>query len=100
MKFAGILQVFYGGEEASQLKEKSPYHAARTPHQHLLQECLCSSRYVHFHYKLSLLQEDTDFLQEGAIFYRKVTISTGRCKFLQEELPVYRKLCISTGNFL
>ena len=62
VKFACRLQVFYGGEEASQLKAKSPYHAARTPHQHLLQECLCSSRYVHFHYRLSLLQEDTDFL--------------------------------------
>ena len=62
VKFACRLQVFYGGEEASQLKARSPYHAARTPHQHLLQECLCSSRYVHFYYKLSLLQEDTDFL--------------------------------------
>ena len=98
MKFACRLQVFYGGEEASQLKAKSPYHAARTPHQHLLQECLCSSRYVHFHYRLSLLQEDADFLQEGAIFYRKVKISTGRVVCLQEALYFYRKLPVEAQN--
>ena len=96
--FACRLQVFYGGEEASQLKVKGPYHAARTPHQHLLQECLCSSRYMHFHYRLSLLQEDTDFLQEGAIFYRKVQISTGRAACLQEALYFYRKLPVEAQN--
>ena len=98
VKFACRLQVFYGGEEASQLKAKSPYHAARTPHQHLLQEFLCSSRYEHFYYKLSLLQEDTDFLQEGAIFYRKVKISTGRAACLQEALYFYRKLPVEAQN--
>ena len=100
MKFACRLQVFYGGEEASQLKVKGPYHAARTPHQHLLQECLCSSRYMHFHYRLSLLQEDTDFLQEGAIFYRKVQISTGIAACLQEALYFYRKLPVEAQNGL
>ena len=88
------LQVFYGGEGASQLKAKGPYHAVRTPHQHLLQEYSFSPRYVQFYYSLSLLQEDADFLQEDADFLQEGADS------LQETQPFYRKLCISTGNFL
>jgi len=38
VKVACRLQVFYGGEEASQFKDKDPHHAARRPYQHLLQE--------------------------------------------------------------
>ena len=79
--------MYYGGEEASQLKAKDPYHAVRRPHQHLLQEYSFSPRYVQFYYSLSLLQEDAYFLQEDA-------------DSLQEMQPFYRKLCISTGNFL
>ena len=71
------MQVFYGGEEASQLKAKGPHHAARTPHKHLLQETSFSPRYVQFYYSLSLLQEDADYLQERIL-------STGSAVFLQE----------------
>ena len=88
------MQVFYGGEEASQLRAQDPYHAARRPHQHLLQEYSFSPRYVQFYYSLSLLQEDADFLQEDADFLQEGADS------LQETQPFYRKLCISTGNFL
>ena len=94
VKFACRLQVFYGGEGASQLKAKDPYHAVRTPHQHLLQEYSFSPRYVQFYDSLSLLQEDVDFLQEDADFLQEGADS------LQETQPFYRKLCISTGNFL
>ena len=88
------MQVFYGGEEASQLRAQDPYHAVRRPHQHPLQEYSFSPRYVQFYYSLSFLQEDADFLQEDADFLQEGADS------LQETQPFYRKLCISTGNFL
>ena len=95
------LQVFYGGEGASQLKAKGPYHSVRTPHQHLLQEYSFSPRYVQFYYSLSLLQEDADFLQEDAEFLQEdADFLQEGANSLQETQPFYMKLCISTGNFL
>ena len=100
--------MFYGGEEASQLKAKDPYHAVRRPHQHLLQEYSFFPRYVQFYYSLSLLQEDTDFLQEDAdllqedadLLQEDANFLQEGADSLQETQPFYRKLCISTGNFL
>ena len=86
------MQVFYGGEEASQLKAKGPHHAARTPHQHLLQESSFSPRYVQFYYSLSLLQEDVDFLQENAEFLQE------DADLLQEGADSLQERILSTGS--
>ena len=80
--------MFYGGEEASQLKAKGPYHAVKEPHQYFLQEHPCFSRYVQFYHGLNLLQEAAVFLQEGAIFLQE------SADFLQEDRTFYRKLCV------
>ena len=88
------MQVFYGGEETSQLKAKGPHHAARTPHQHLLQESSFSPRYVQFYSSLSLLQEDADFLQENAEFLQE------DADLLQEGVDSLQERILSTGSFL
>ena len=96
------MQVFYGGEEASQVKVKGPSHAARAPHKLLLQECLCFSRYVQFYHGLNLLQETAVFLQEGTVFLQEsaVVLQEGADSLqesadsLQEGRTFYRKLYV------
>ena len=88
MKIAFRLQMFYGGEEASSITAKGPYHAVKEPHQYLLQEHPCFSRYVQFYHGLNLLQEAVVFLQEGAVFLQE------SADFLQEGRTFYRKLCV------
>ena len=84
--------MFYGGEEASQLKAQDPYHAVRRPHQHLLQEYSFSPRYVQFYYSLSLLQEDADFLQENVEFLQE------DADLLQEGVDSLQERILSTGS--
>ena len=94
--------MFYGGEEASLLTAKGPYHAVKEPHQYLLQEHPCFSRYVQFYHGLNLLKEAAVFLQEGTVFLQEgaVFLQEGAdflqesADFLQEGRTFYRKLCV------
>ena len=88
--------MFYGGEEALQLRAKGPYHAIKEPHQNLLQGYPCFfSRYVQFYQGLNLLQEDVVFLQEDAVFLQEgVDFLQESTNFLHEGRTFYRKLCV------
>ena len=101
MKIACRLQMFYGGEEASPITAKGPYHAVKEPHQYLLQEHPCFSRYVQFYHGLNLLQEAAAFLQEGAVFLQEGAVFLQEVMdFLQESAKFLQEALCSTGNFL
>ena len=104
--------MFYGGEEALQLKAKGPYHAVKEPHQHLLQGYPCFFKVCAI---LSWFESSTGrcclstgrcslstgrcSLSTGRRGFStgKCRLSTGRPNFLQEA-HVYRKLPVEVWD--